>query len=266
MNRRPVSVLAIATFALASVVAACNGASSGPVLTDPTAIVTAALTSAESAKSVHLELTATGTASVALPIAGSSGTPIDLTGTTASADVDLAKSAAKVTFAVPTMLGLAGEVIAVDGKVYIKTTLTGPQYQETDLGGAASTPSQAPSLAPGVIDNLGDVLLKEGVVLVKGADVACGSKQCYTVTADLDPSKIAPTASASIAGLPIDLSGATVKLTLRVEKDLPNHLAGVTADVTTPSNCTVSIDVTLSKWDEPVTIAAPPADQIKPAS
>lgn len=263
MIRRHASSLAIAAaFTLAVLVAACNGASTGPVLTDPAAIVTAALTSAESAKSVHLELAASGTASVPLPIAGSSGTPIDLTGTTASADIDLGASAAKVNFSVPTLLGFAGEAIAVDGKLYVKTTLTGPLYQETDLGGAVPSPSQA----PGVIDNLGDLLLKQGVVLVKGDDVACGSKQCYTVTADLDPSKIAPTASGLIAGVPIDLSGATVELTLRVEKDLPNHLAGVTADITTPSYGTAKIDLTFSKWDEAVSIAAPPADQIKAAS
>ena len=119
MTRPTASILAIAA---TLVLAACSGTSSGPVLTDPTAIVTAALTTAESAKSVHVELTASGTASVALPIAGSSGTPIDLTGTTASADVDLANSAAKVTFAVPTMLDLAGEIIAVDGKLYVKTS------------------------------------------------------------------------------------------------------------------------------------------------
>jgi hypothetical protein len=242
--------------------AACNGASNGPVLTDPTAIVTAALTSAQAAKSVHVELAASGTASVPLPVAGSAGTPIDLTGTTASADVDLAKSAAKVTFSVPAMLGFAGELIAVDGKLYVKTTLTGPQYQETDLSGPAPSPSQA----PGMIDTIGDLLLKQGVVLVKGDDVACGSKQCYTVTADVDPSKLAPTASGSLAGVPIDLSGATVKLTLHIEKDLPNHLAGVTADIATASNGTAKIDLTFSKWDEPVSIAAPPADQIKPAS
>ena len=259
MTRRTASILAIAA---TLVLAACSGTSSGPVLTDPTAIVTAALTSAESAKSVHVELTASGTASVALPIAGSSGTPIDLTGTTASADVDLANSAAKVTFAVPTMLNLAGEIIAVDGKLYVKTSFTGPQYQETDLGGSAPSPSQA----PGMIDNLGDLLLKQGIVLVKGDDVACGSKQCYTVTADVDPSKIAPTASGSIAGVPIDLAGATVKLTLHVEKDLPNHLAGVTADVTSPTLGTVTVDLTFSKWDEPVSITAPPADQIKAPS
>ena len=65
------AVALVATLAIA--VAACNGGSTGPALTDPTAIVTAALTSAEAAKSVHLELTADGTATVALPVPGASG-------------------------------------------------------------------------------------------------------------------------------------------------------------------------------------------------
>ena len=60
--------------------------------------------------------------------------------------------------------------------------------------------------------------------------------------------------------------GATAKLTLHVEKDLPNHLAGVTADVTSPTLGTVTVDLTFSKWDEPVSITAPPADQIKAPS
>ena len=115
--------------------------------------------------------------------------PTDLTGTTASADVDLAKGAAKVTFALPSMLGLAGELIAVDGKVYFKTNLTGPLYRGDRRRAAAPVD---PSKAGGMIDNLGDVLLKPGVTLVKGADVACGSKQCYTVTADLDAASSRP--------------------------------------------------------------------------
>ena len=255
------AVALVATLTIA--VAACNGGSTGPALTDPTAIVTAALTSAQAAKTVHLELTADGAASVALPVPGaSSATDITLTGATASGDVDIAKGAAKVTFSLPSILGLAGELIAVDGKVYYKTNLTGPLYVETTSSSAPVDPSKA----GGMIDNLGDVLLKPGVTLVKGADVACGSKQCYTVTADLDAADLGPTASGAIDGLPVDVSGATAKLTLRVEKDLPNHLAGVTAEITTPNNGSVKLDLTASKWDEPVTITAPPADQVKPAS
>ena len=36
-----------------------------------------------------------------------------------------------------------------------------------------------------MVDNLGDILSRRGSTLTKGDDVACGSKQCYTVSANL---------------------------------------------------------------------------------
>jgi hypothetical protein len=260
MIRRLPAVFAIA--AALAVVSACNGGSTGPALTDPKEIVTAALTATEAAKSVHLDLTLDGAISVALPIGGSAGTPIELTGTTASADVDFAKPAVKATFAVPAMFGLAGELIAVDGKSYVKTTITGPLYQES----AGSAGPVDPSNAGGFAGTLGDLLSKEGVELVKGGDVGCGSKQCYTITAHLTADDLGATGASVVSGLPIDLTGAAADLTLRVEKDLPHHLAGVTAVVTMADGSKITADLTASKWDEPVTITAPPADQVKPAA
>jgi len=260
MIRRLPAVLAMV--ASLAIVASCNGGSTGPALTDPKEIVTAALTATEAAKSVHLDLTLDGTVSVALPIGGSAGTPIDLTGTTASADVDFAKPAAKATFAVPAMFGLAGELIAVDGKSYIKTTITGPLYQES----AGSAGPIDPANVGGLAGNLGDLLFKDGVELVKGDDVACGSKQCYTVTAHLTADDLGATGAGAASGLPVDLTGATVDVTLRVEKDLPHHLAGLTAVVTMADGSKITAELTASKWDEPVTVTAPPADQVKPAT
>ena len=75
--------------AAAVVVAACGG-SSAPPLTDPTEIVTAALTSTEAAKSVHIDATLDGTMSIAMPGAGGAAAPIKLDGTTAAADLDIA--------------------------------------------------------------------------------------------------------------------------------------------------------------------------------
>ena len=69
-----------------------------------------------------------------LPIGGGTGTPLDLTGTTASADVDFAKPAAQGDVRGPGDARPRGEVIAVDGKTYLKTTLTGPLYQESAAG------------------------------------------------------------------------------------------------------------------------------------
>jgi LppX_LprAFG lipoprotein len=262
MTRRLPATLALAS-TLALVLTACNGGgSSAPALTDPKEIVTAGLKATEAAKSVHLDLTLDGTISVALPIGGSAATPINLTGTTASADVDFAKPAIKATFAVPAMLGLAGELIAVDGKSYIKTTITGPLYQES----AGSVGPVDPAKASGLADNLGDLLFQEGVTLVKGDDVACGSKQCYTVTAHLTAENLGTTAARGMSGLPVDLTGATLDLTIHVEKDLPHHLAGVTAVVTMADGSKVTAELTASKWDEPVSVTAPPADKVKPAA
>jgi len=260
IRRLRATVLLVTTVAF--LVAACNGTSSAPPLTDPTEIVTAALKSTEAAKSVHVDIAVDGKATVSMPGAGGLGLPVNLAGTTASADIDLAKSAAKATIAVPALLNFAAELIAVDGKVYTKTTLTGPLYQVSDASGAVVDPSDA----KGMIDNLGDILLKEGVTLVKGEDVACGSKQCYTVSTDLTAEQLGTAGAGALSSLPVDLTGASLKLTVRVEKDLPHHLAGVTAVLTLPDGSAVTADLTASKWDEPVSISAPPADQVKPAS
>jgi hypothetical protein len=258
MTRRPQRpLLALAAFAL--LVSACGTTPAGPALTDPKEIVTAALTSTENAKSVHLALTANGEATVALPMAGGTGTQLDLTGTTASADIDFVKPAAHATFGLKAGLTVSGEIIAIDGKTYLKTTLTGPLYEESATGSGLISTTTFGDL----IDNLGDILLKPDVNLVKGDDIACGSKQCYTVSADLSADDLGATA---LTGLPVNLQGATVKVTARVEKDLPYHLAGVTAVLSQPDGAVLTVDVTASKWDEPVTITAPPADQVKPAS
>jgi len=260
MIRRSPAVLALLT-SLAILISACNGVAPGPALTDPKAIVTAALTSTEASKSVHIDIAVTGSATVVLP--GSTvKTPVDLSGTTAAADVDLAGGAARATFKVASIISVSGEFIAVAGKVYAKTSLTGPLYVES----ASSTAPVDPSRTKAMIETLGQLLLKDGVNLVKGDDVACGSKQCYTVTADLTAAQLGTTGSAAATGLPIDLTGATLNLAVRVEKDLPYHLAGIAATLTAPDATSIRADLTASKWDEPVSIAAPPADQVKPAS
>ena len=134
MTRRPLRSIALVAL-LATFVAACGGGPTGPVLTDPTEIITAALKSTEGARSVHVDATVDGMVPVMIP-GGSTATELDLTGTTASADADLANGEARATFSVPGVLGLAGELIQADGKTYLKTTLTGPKYRVIDAGSA----------------------------------------------------------------------------------------------------------------------------------
>ena len=255
----PLRLLAAASI----IVSACGGASA-PALSDPTEIVTAALRTTESAKSVHVELTLDGSISADLTGGGGSGAAIALTGTTASADVDIAAGNAHATFTIPAFLGLTGDLIQIGDTSYIKTSLTGAQYQTQKTADALPIdPTDTKSL----VDNVGDFLAKDGVDPVKGDDVACGKVQCYTVKIQLTPEELnalgadGPAASS----LPIDVGAASLDLTIRVEKDT-NHLAGIAATIALGEQGSITLDLTMSLWDQPVTISPPPADQIRAAS
>ena len=284
------SALAGATLVL--LVAACGGTPAASILTDPKAILMTAVENAAQAKSVHVDVAAAGNLPVNLGVGGAG---LDLTGTTASADVDLMAPAAHATFDAPGLLGVRGELIAVDGKTYVKTSLTGPQFREQSGGsvpgasGLPAAPSAGVPVAAGTkLQQLQDFLSKPGVDPTLGAEAPCGSATCYTVQIQLTPAELAALQTESgvelpTANLPVDvgdLGNAGVDLTFHVTKDT-NRLFGVTAVVdlqagasgapaasTAPGASpasTLTLDLTFSKWDDPVTVTAPSADQIAPA-
>ena len=265
--------LGLALAAVSLIAAAC-GTPSVPELTDPVAILEAAATQATTAQSVHIDVIADG--QLALDLTGTGGgAPINLADTTAALDVDIADGAAKATFALPGILGLRGELIAVDGASYVKTSLTGPLYQPSAAGDAdappgASTPD--PSAIAEIVTQLREALTRPGVDPVKGDDVPCGTATCYTVTIQLTPEELAAlgadTGDLPIpTGLPIpipDLADQTIDLTLRVAKD-STRLAGMTLAIGGGATGDLTAEFTFSKWDEDLTITAPPADQVQPA-
>jgi hypothetical protein len=254
---------ALGLLAAASIILSACGAASAPALTDPREIVTAALRTSEGAKSVHLELTLDGSITADLTGSGAPGTTIALNGTTASADVDVVAGNAHATFKVPAFLGLAGEVIQIGDTSYVKTSLTSDKYQVQK--GADSLPA-SPTDPKTLIDNVGDFLSRPGVNPVKGDDVACGGTQCYTVKIDLTPEELNALGAGGPlpSGLPVDLGAASLNLSIRVAKDT-NRLAGVGATFVLGEQGSLTMDLAFSKWDEPVLISAPPADQIQGA-
>ncbi len=258
MSRRLPAVFALVAGA-AIALTACSGTPAAPALSTPDEIITAALKSTETAKSFHADVTVDGKISGDVMGTGAAQS-FDLAGTTASADVDIANKAVHASFAVPALLGLSGDVIAVAGKTYVKTSLTGPLYTVSDTKDTAGVD---PSDTGKTIDNVGDLLKQPGIEPTKGDDVACGSKQCYTVNVDLTADELTKIAGAQASSLPVKTDG-TLKVQIRVEKDT-NHLAGATVEVASPSQGNLKVDIVISKWDEPVTISAPPADQIKAA-
>lgn len=264
---RPLAAVALGMV----LVAACGGTPAVPELTDPIAILEAAATQAATAGSVHVDVAADGTLQFDLMGTGAAA-PIALTDSTVALDLDIADGAAKATFALPGILGLRGELIAVDGATYIKTSLTGPLYQKSATAepsdpGTGGSPD--PSAIAEMVGHVRDTLEKPGVDPVKGEDAACGSSTCYTVTIQLTPAELTAlgldTGDLGLpGGLPIpvpDVGDQTIDLTIRVDK-LTTRLAGLTVAIGGGATGDVTAELVFSKWDEDVTITAPPVDQV----
>jgi hypothetical protein len=242
---------------LSAALAACQG-QQVKLLDDPKAIAAAAVSATTAATSVHADLKASGTVSVDVLGAGS-GVPVDLKDTTASADIDLKNVEARATFAIPGVLGIAGEVIVVDQAMYLKTTLTGPKYRKTTLPAEPQLP----------LSGLTDLLSRPELQPTKGADAPCAGGTCYTLTMNLTAEElqglIGEGTPAAPINLPIpmpDLSNATVDLTLHIEQTT-NHISDLQAVVNLGEAGSVTLDATFTRWNEPVTISAPPPDQVE---
>jgi hypothetical protein len=259
--------LTVAASLAALTVGACQTAPAQPELTDPKAILAAAITSTTAARTVRVAVTADGTVSLDLLGMGTPS-PIELDGTTASADLDLEMGNARTTFSAPGLLGLTGELIALDGTSYLKSTLTGALYRVQPIGSDVPVPSGEARNT--VLKGLTDLLADPRLTPVKGDDMPCGNTTCYRVDISLSPEDLAALGLGELqapTGLPIpipipDLSAASLDLNVLVAKDT-TRLTGlkVTADLGGGAG-TATIDVAFSKWDEPVTITAPPADQL----
>ncbi len=212
--------------AAAVVVAACGG-SSAPPLTDPTEIVTAALTSTEAAKSVHIDATLDGTMSIATARRRRRGRPDQ-----ARRDDGRGRPGHRRT-ARPRprsprrpCFNVTGELIVVDGKAYLKTSLQGRSTRCS--ASAASRCRVDPPNTGAIVDALGDFLLKPGVDPVKGDDVACGSTQCYTVDRGPDGRRAGRARlGAAAPGRPaVDHPARAWPSPCASRRTCPHHLAG----------------------------------------
>ncbi len=232
---------------------ACNSA---PVLSDPTEILTKAIEALQNAKTVHLAATLDG--QFMLDLTGQGGGAVDFTGTTLEGDVDLENTKAKVTFAVPALLGLTGDVIAVDGASYVKTSMTGALYQKSE--GTDALPVD-PTDTEATIAEIKAFLQKPEVSPTKGDDVDCDGEKCYSITIELTGAELAALSSPSPSAEPSMDPNAGVNLTILVEKDSV-RLHKVTASVAAGASGNVIVVLTFTDWDKAVTIEAPPADQV----
>jgi hypothetical protein len=246
MHRRGVALLALlilATLALG----ACGG-SSGPSISDPKEIVTRAVEAMQNAKTVHIDATVDGSLDPSF-LGGQTGA-IALSGTTAAIDADLSGKNLQMTAAVPALLNMTADVIVVGPATYTKISLSSDKYVKSTTAASASTDPVT------AVADLKTLLDKPGLVATKKGDTSCGSKSCYAVEIDLSAEELKTLAVGT------DLGDATISLLIQVEK-VTLYPAGITVTAKGSTLGDLTLKLTLSAWDKPMTVIPPPPDEVQ---
>ena len=141
---------------------------------------------------------------------------------------------------------------------------------------STSTPapdsSAAPSPSAGLqqtIDDVKKALSAAGVTTEKLADEKCGDADCYHVKITMPPSALSGAAGDTLGGLglggtpepgasPLIGGDLTVEIWARKSDMRPVKLV----IGTTTEGSTLAVNMIMDKYDEAVTVTAPPADQV----
>lgn len=247
MLRRFVPALAVATMLLA----ACGG--SGPAIEDPREIVTQGIEATSQLKSMHIAITVDGSATVP-----GSDSEVTLDGTTVEGDVDIGASQSHFSF---TAMGFNGELITDGADTYLKTPFTGPQWlKSTSTGGDPVSELSDPT---GVLNGVGGFLDTEGVEVEKLSDTDCGSGRCYAVRLTIPADQLSGMdALGGMAGLdPSGLIGDSLVLDMLFDRD-DLWLSEMSTEVGNASMGQLTLRVTLSDYDEDVSIEVPSPDEV----
>jgi hypothetical protein len=258
------------------------GGSTGPTVNpqDPSSIITQVISGGPDVKSFHIKIEVKGTIKGdALSGADSSlGAlslgDIKLDGTAVEGDVDVANQAAHLTLTVPPILALGnvpitGDVILKDAALYYKVDLLGPKYTKTDLGSLTSglpvaVPTPGASGLAGVQDQVNKLRQQLDDAGVKATLVGVekvGGKDAYHISLSVPIDKlneqISGAAASAASGMKID--SASVDFWVYKDSNLP---AKVEIKAASSSIGNLDLIVTVTDYDKPVTVTAPPASQI----
>ena len=269
---------------LGLVLAACGSGNpspsgaSGPLLTDPKEILARSLSALNDARTFHLEGALTGTLVADLTNSGTDSS-IDLKGTSLSADADVPNERATLSISVPALFALKVDYIQIGPDTYSQNSLSGSTWTHTSATADASTPPSvvptprrigAGTPAPSPVASATPAASQDLIAQISAGldnlptpptlrpDARCGTVTCYTIgiTAPLDASDDGG------LGLPIpSAASATVTITLSIEQDTLLPVKAVVV-IDSGTNGTFNLTLTLSKFNAPVTISAPPADQV----
>ena len=239
---------------LAGMLAAC--ASSTPALSDPKEIIAKGLEATANLKSFHLDLTVDGTAKDP-----TSGTTIPLSGTSVAGDVDLAGQKVGAIFS---LAGISGEARLIGDAAYLKTALTGPGWVKSDVTPTASSdPIGALGDLKASIEKVRAFLDRDGVDSRLLDQATCNDRACYHVKVTISPALLdsvaADAGQSSMAPSTLLPDGLALDLFFDREQ---LYLSRVAIDLSGSKLGDVSAVLALTKFDQAVTVEAPPTDQV----
>ena len=251
LARAPRALLA-AVVLLGLVAAACGG-QAAPALSDPKQILEAGISGLQTAKTFHVDGTATGKLVLSLGGSTGSGAPISLDGSTITGDGDLFGKRASLSLAVPALFNVTADVVAIDAVVYARVPLLGSGVWTRQAGADSIFGLLADPAA--VLAQLGAFLARPGVAPRTLSNERCDDADCYAVAFTIPAAQI--TGGNPAAGLPGGLVLGDVAVTALVRTDTP-RLVKLSFDVPLGAGGTVNVALSLSKIGDPVTITPPP--------
>ncbi len=250
---------------------------------DPNSIITSVINGGSDIKSFHLKIALSGTIKAAAlkSAMASSGVQITsdvkLDGTAIEGDVDVANSAVHLSANVPAMamLGnvpITGDVIVVSNTMYYKASLLGPKYTKTDLGSLASgLPVSIPSILPspgasaltGItdqIDQLRAQMKAAGVVATLVGVDKIGGQDANHINVSVPIDKLNAEIAAQASGGPaVTIDSASVDFWVYKSS---NRLAQMEVKGASSAFGSLDLTVTITNYDQPVSISAPAASDI----
>ena len=158
-------------------------------------------------------------------------------------------------------MNLRVNLVVADGSAYLRAPLiTGDSWvRQPAEGGIGADPGAA-------IDGLSAFLARPELKPEKLPDTRCAGTDCYSVQLTVPASEVLDalgSLGSSIPGLSGDAVG-DVTVTVGVRKD-NQQLATIGLEIPAGGAKPLTVELELSKVDEPVTITPPPADEVKDA-
>jgi LppX_LprAFG lipoprotein len=283
-------VVASACSSAASPTSVVAGATGGPGSAaspanpnDPNSIITAALSSVSTVKSFHIEIDASGSISQAALAsadggalaAGAPAGDIKLDGSSIVGDVDVANSAAHITATLPTV-PVNADVILTGGNLYYKMA-PATKYTLMNLGSLTNAlsgslpvavPTPGASALSGVTDELSQLqaqMDQAGVTVSLAGMDQIGGQDAYHISVTIPVAKlnaeIAAAAASDSPAMTIDSASVDVWVYKSNSRPAKVEIKGASSALGN-----VDLVVTITNYDAPVTIAAPPASEIAPAA